>query len=143
MVRKIKKVNKEVIEELIREALLHIGIKAKEDQCNLFLRLFIGIVANYFFESPDNEVEVGFVKFKKNPNKKELFTVELIPNNEVGVVNADTLLRYYTGDLGSEQILKETMENFVNELLSYSQAQSNNITVLTSQLRERRNEDGI
>ncbi len=143
MARNIKQVDKEVIENLIKKSFLHIGVTVEDNQINLFLRLFIGIVADYFFKHPDNEINVGFVKFKKNPEKKELFVVELLPNEKVGVVNASTLFEYYTGDLGSAEVLKQTMENFVNELLNYSQVQSNNITVLTSQLEGRRNKNGI
>lgn len=143
MARKVKKVSKEIIEDLIQKSFRHIGIDVKEDQCNLFLRLFIGIIADYFFNSPDDEIEVGFVKFKKNPEKLELFSVELIPNEEIGIINADTLYRYYTGDLGSAEILKETMDRFINELLIYSQNQSNKITVLTNKMQGRRRENDI
>ena len=143
MARKIKKVNKEVLEELVRKCLLHIGMEPSDQECNLFLRLFIGAISDYFFRFPDNEVEVGFVKFKKNPEKRELFAIELMPHEEVGVVNAKTLYEYYTGDLTSKEVLKEAMNNFVNELLAYSQVQSNKITTLTSRMQERRNENGI
>ena len=143
MAREIKQVDKEVIEDLIRKSFLHIGIEPSNQKCNLFLRLFIGAVAEYFFKSPDNEIEVGFVKFKKNPEKRELFSVELIPNEEAGVLNADTLLKYYTGELGSAQALKEVMNDFVNNLLIYSQNQNAKITTLTSKMQGRRNEDGI
>ena len=143
MARKIKQVNKEVMENLVKKSFLHIGVTVDENQANLFLRLFIGAVSDYFFRHPDNEINVGFIKLKKNPEKKELFVVELLPNETVGVINASTLFDYYTGDLGSAEELKQTMENFVNELLNYSQVQNNNITVLTSQLKGRRNEDGI
>ena len=143
MARKVKQTDKEVIENLVKKSFLHIGVTVDENQIKLFLRLFVGVISDYFFKFPDNEITIGFVKFKKNPEKKELFAVELLPNEETGVINASTLLDYYTGDLGSAEILKKTMENFVNELLAYSQTQSNNITVLTSQLRERRNEDGV
>ena len=143
MARKIKKVNKEVLESLIKESFLHLGLTVEDNQTNLFLRLFVGAVAEYFFKFPDNQVDIGFVRFKKNPDKRELFAVELIPSEEAGVLNAKTLHDYYTGELGTSQTLKKTMENFVEGLLAYSQIQSNKIATLTSQLKGRRNKNGI
>jgi hypothetical protein len=35
------------------------------------------------------------------------------------------------------------MENFVNELLSYSQSQNNKITSMTSKLQERKGDDSL
>lgn len=143
MPRNFKRVPKDVLENLIGKSFSHIKVKANEKKRNLFLRIFIGMVAHYFYNNPDNLIEVGFVQFKKNPEKKELFAVELIPNEEVGVVNAETLYKYYVGDLGSEDLLKEIMENFVNELLTYSQVQSEKITVLTREMQGRRSENDI
>ena len=106
----------------------------KEGRSEWLFRLLISGIAQYFFEKPDNYVDVGFIRFKKNPEKEELFTVEILKDEKVGVVNADTLWRYYTGDLTSEKELKSIIGNFVTELLKYSQNQEEEITNLTGKL---------
>ena len=137
--RKLRKVNKEVLESIIRDSLERVGIKTiEEDKVALLTRLIMSGIGNHFFNSPDDLIDVGFVRFKKNPEKDELFAVEIIRDEKSGIVNADTLYRYYTGNLTSEKAIKQTMEGFVNELLNYSQKQSNDITKLTSNLKERR-----
>ena len=140
MARKLKKVNGAVFEQLVKDSFERVGIESVDkDRIALFARLVLGGIANYFFNSPDDLVEIGFFRFKKNPEKEELFAVEIIKNEEAGIINADTLYRYYTGDLTSEQAIKKTMNNFVNELLTYSQSQNSSITKLTSKLKKRRN----
>ena len=140
MGRKFKKVKGSIFEQLVKDSLERVGIEGVErDRVALFFRLMLGGIANYFFNSPDDLVEVGFLRFKKNPEKDELFAVDIIRDENAGVVNANTLYRYYTGDLTSEQALQNTMNNFVNELLSYSQTQNNSITKLTGNLKKRRN----
>ena len=140
MARKFKKVNGIIFEQLVKDNLERVGIEGVErDRIALFLRLTLSGIANYFFNSPDDLVEVGFLRFKKNPEKDELFAVEIIRDENAGVHNAETLYRYYTGDLTSEKALQNTMNNFVNELLSYSQVQNNSISKLTGNLKKRRN----
>ena len=140
MGRKFRKVDKEVLENIVKESLERIGIKTIEtNKVALLARLITSGIALHFFNSPDDLIDVGFLRFKKNPEKEELFAVEILKNEKAGVINADTLYRYYTGNLTSEKALKETMEGFVNELLNYSQKQNNVITELTGNLKKRRN----
>jgi hypothetical protein len=140
MVRKFKKADKEVLEDIVQDSLERIGIKTLEEAKRaLLIRLIAAGIANYFFNSPDDLIDLGFLRFKKNPEKNELFAVEILKDEQAGVINADTLYRYYTGNLTSEKALKETMKGFVTELLNYSQAQSNNIAELTGKLKKRRN----
>lgn len=144
MARRLKKVNEEVLRPIIEDSFERVGIEGvTREKLALLFRLVSGGIANYFFHSPDDLIEVGFLRFKKNPDKNELFAVEIIRDDNAGVVNADTLYRYYTGDLSSEKALQNTMNNFVNELLSYSQAQSDSITNLTGKLKKRRKQNGI
>lgn len=139
MARKFKKVNGAIFEQIVKESLERVGIEGiGRDRIALFFRLVLGGIANHFFNSPDDLVDVGFLRLKKNPEKDELFAVDIIRDENAGVINADTLYRYYTGDLASEQALQNTMNSFVNELLSYSQNQSNSISKLTGNLKKRR-----
>lgn len=138
MVRKLTKVNNEVVTEIVNSSIKRTGIKdVSENQRALLIRLICSGIANYFYHNPDDLIDVGFIRFKKNPTKEEVFAVDLIPNSE-GINNADDLYKYYKGELGAEEKIKETMENFVNELLSYSQSQNNKITSMTSKLQERK-----
>ena len=140
MARRLKKVDGRAFEALINDSLKRVGANTLDGgKVALFSRLLFSGVANYFFQSPDDLVEIGFLKFKKNPDKNELFAVEITKNEEAGVINADTLYRYYTGELASEKALQKTMDNFVNELLTYSQEQNNSISELTGKLKKRRN----
>ena len=140
MARKFKTIDGKVFEQLIQDSLERVGVEGvRREQAALFLRLTLGGIATHFFNSPDDLVDVGFFRFKKNPDKNELFAVDIRKDENAGVINADTLYRYYTGDLASEQALQNTMNNFVNELLSYSRNQSNSISKLTGNLKKRRN----
>ena len=136
--RKLNKIDKRVIEDIMVQSLKHVGIqKFTDKQSALLLRLVFSGIANYFYHNPDDTVEIGFIKLKKNPDKEEIFAVDLLPNHKDGVTNADTLYRYYKGDLIAEEEIKETMENFVSELLSYSQNQNSKITNITSRLQRK------
>ena len=138
MVRKLTKVNNEIIKEIVNGSIKRTGIKnVSEEQAALLIRLICSGFANHFYHNPDDLIDVGFIRFKKNPTKEEVFAVDLIPNSE-GINNADDLYKYYKGELGAGEKIKETMENFVNELLSYSQSQNNKITSMTSKLQERK-----
>ena len=135
MKRKLKRVKKEEIESIVTECLKRVKLgELKEGRSEWLLRLIMSSIAKYFFEQPDNIVDVGFLRFKKNPEKEELFAVELIRDEKAGVINADTLYRYYTGDLASEKEIKKVIGGFVNELLKYSQEQEEEITDLTGKL---------
>lgn len=138
MKRKLSKAESKIIEDITEQSLKQVGIKKfSKNQVALLIRLFCSGIADYFYDNPDNIIEIGFLKFKKNPEKEEVFAVDLITNEQEGVTNANTLYRYYKGDLWAESRLKETMNNFVNELLSYSQSQSNKITSMTSKLQRK------
>ena len=135
MKRKLKRANKEEIETIFKDCLKKVKIEElKEGRTEWLLRLLISGIAKYFFERPDNIVDVGFLRCKKNPNKEELFAVEIIKDDKAGVVNAETLWRYYTGELTSEKEIKSIIGNFVNELLRYSQEQEEEITQITGKL---------
>ena len=138
MARKLSKIEDRVIEEIVEDSLKRVGIKkVSKKQVSLLLRLIFSGIANYFYNKPDDFAEIGFLKLKKNPIKEEIFAIELISDEEEGVINADTLYRYYKGDLKAEQQIKDTMDNFVSELLAYSQNQSNRITSMTSKLTRK------
>ena len=140
MARKFKKVDESVIIKLTQDSLERVGIEAvSRDKAALALRLILSGIASYFFNSPDDLIDIGFIRLKKNPEKEQIFAADLIKDDNSGVINADTLYRYYTGDLASEEAMKNTMNNFVNELLTYSQLQNNSITKLTGNLKKRRN----
>lgn len=138
MARRLKRASKEIIENITEDSLRRVNIHDIEDKrIALLIRLIAAGIANYFFEFPDTIIEIGFLRFKKNPEKDELFAVDIIRDDKSGVINASSLYRYYTGDLASEKELKETMNNFVSELLNYSQSQNESISKLTGKLRRR------
>ena len=135
MARKIK--NKEAIEieEIVEECFRRIGVQnAKPEQIALFSRLLFSGIAKYFFFNPDNAVNVGYLKFSKSPDIDELFRVHIVRNGKVGIVNADTLWKYYKGDIIHKEKIEEVVNNFVNELLVYSQQQEQDISKLTNKL---------
>ena len=128
----------EVIEKIIERSLNIIGAEFNEGQTKLFLRLIISGIANHYFHNPDDIINVGFLRFEKSPDKNELFKVTIIKNQEVGVVNAETLWEYYNGELRQKQQLKEVLNNFLEELISYSQAQEIDITNLTNSIERKK-----
>ena len=135
MKRKLKRAQKEELESIMKDCLKTVKIgELKEGRSEWLFRLLMSGIAKYFFEQPDNFVDVGFIRFKKNPEKEELFAVEIIKDEKAGVTNAETLWRYYTGELSSEKELKSIVNNFVNELLKYSQEQEEEITNITGRL---------
>ena len=141
MGRVFKEESAEVIEKIIERSLNIIGAEFNEGQTKLFLRLIISGIANHYFHNPDDIINVGFLRFEKSPDKNELFKVTIIKNQEVGVVNAETLWEYYNGELKQKQQLKEVLNDFLKELISYSQAQEIDITNLTNSIerKKRRN----
>ena len=141
MGRVFKEESAEVIEKIIERSLNIIGAEFNEGQTKLFLRLIMSGIANHYFHNPDDIINVGFLRFEKSPDKNELFKVTIIKNQEVGVVNAETLWEYYNGELRQKQQLKEVLNDFLKELISYSQAQEIDITNLTNSIerKKRRN----
>lgn len=141
MGRVFKEESAEVIEKVIERSLNIIGAEFNEGQTKLFLRLIMSGIANHYFHNPDDIINVGFLRFEKSPDKNELFKVTIIKNQEVGVVNAETLWEYYNGELKQKQQLKEVLNDFLKELISYSQAQEIDITNLTNSIerKKRRN----
>lgn len=135
------------IEEIVDECLRRVNIKdVSENQVALLTRLIFSGIANYFYKKPDYKVKMGYIEFIKNPDKEQLFAINILKNDEEGVVNADTLWRYYKGELLSEAKLKVVIDEFVQDLLNYAQTQeqdimslNNKTTVELSKKRRRRN----
>ena len=138
MARKFTREPPETLESILEESLKVIGVEMKEDKAKLLLRLIISGIANHYFYKPDDLIEVGFLQFCKSPDKDELFRVNILRDKESGVINADTLWKYYTGQLQQEKDFKGILENFIEELIDYSQEQEIDITKLTSRLQKRK-----
>ena len=137
--RKFREVPSDILENITKESLNIIGIEdIEEGKVKLLSRLIISGIANYYFHNPDDLIKMGFLQFEKSPDKDELFKVTILRNKEAGVVNADTLWKYYKGELHQEAKFKEILDNFLEELISYSQTQEINITQLTSKLQKRK-----
>ena len=137
MARKQKAAPKEDIEQIMIDSIERIGVKnMKQESAQLLIRLFVSGIARYFFEQPDNVVNVGYLQFNKSPEKDELFKVNIIKNEEEGIENADKLWRYYTGELTSQRQLKKVLDNFVTELIDYSQNQELEIMKITGKLNK-------
>ena len=129
----------EDIENITKESLKIIGIEdIEEGKIKLLSRLIMSGIANHYFHYPDDLIRMGFLQFEKSPDKNELFKVTILKDKEAGVVNADTLWKYYKGELHQEAKFKEILDNFLEELISYSQTQEINITQLTSRLQKRK-----
>lgn len=138
MARKYTQQPPELIEDLTKEALRLVGIKnVPSNQIALLIRLIISGIANYYFYEPDTLINLGFLQFCKSPDKDELFKVKLLRNGKEGVVNANTLWKYYKGELAQEKDFKEILEQFLSELIEYSQAQELDITTLTSKIQKK------
>ena len=138
MVRKFTREPPEILENILKESLEVIGAEMEEGKVKLLLRLIISGIANHYFFKPDDLIEVGFLQFCKSPDKDELFRVNILRNKESGVVNAETLWKYYNGELRQEQQFKGILENFLEELINYSEEQEIDITHLTSKLQRRK-----
>ena len=134
MAREIRTVDKKVIEDIITDTLRKFGIELEKDEAALMLRLFLSGISKYFFDEPDTRIELGFMSLQKSPDLDELFSIRIIRNLEEGVVNADTMYKYYKGEIITEKKIKGIVEGFVDELLTYPQEQNKEITLLTSKL---------
>ena len=138
MARQFNKAPPEVLEDILKESLKVIDVEMDEGKVKLLLRLIISGIANHYFYKPDDLIDVGFLRFCKSPDKDELFRVNIIRSKESGVINAETMWKYYTGQLKQEQDFKGILENFLEELINYSQEQEIDITNLTSRLQKRK-----
>ena len=127
------------IERVTKESLKIIGIEdVEEGKIKLLSRLIISGIANYYFHNPDDLIKMGFLQFEKSPDKNELFKVTILKDKGAGVANADTLWKYYKGELHQEAKFKEILDSFLEDLINYSQAQEISITQLTSRLQKRK-----
>lgn len=138
MARKFKEEPPEKLEQIMEDCLDIIGVKLDEVKIKLLLRLIMSGIAYHYFINPDDLIKVGFLSFSKIPEKDELFKVSIIRDEKSGVKNAETLWKYYKGDIKKEKEIKETLGNFLEDLINYSKEQEKEITKLTSQLEERR-----
>ena len=138
MARQFNKAPPETLEDILKESLRVIGVEMDEGKVKLLLRLIISGIANHYFYKPDDLIDVGFLQFCKSPDKDELFRVNMLRDKESGVINAGTMWKYYTGQLKQEQDFKGILENFLEELINYSQEQEIDITQLTSRLQRRK-----
>ena len=137
--RKLREKPPDCLEKITKESLKIIGIENTEKgKVKLLSRLIISGIANYYFHNPDDLIKMGFLQFEKSPDKNELFKVTIIKDSEAGVINADTLWRYYKGELHQESKFKEILDNFLEDLISYSQMQEISITQLTSTLQKKK-----
>ena len=135
--RKFKEREPIIIENIVKESLNIIGMEMEEGKTKLFLRLLMSGIAFHYFKNPDDLIRVGFLQFEKSPEKSELFKVTLLKDTESGVINAETLWKYYKGELRQEAQFKQILDNFLEELIVYSQEQEIDITQLTSNLQKR------
>lgn len=139
--RKLIEKPPDIIEKIVDESLKIIGIEGTgEGKIKLLARLIVSGLAYHYFNNPDDLIKMGFLQFEKSPDKNELFKVTIIKDKEVGVINADTLWKYYKGELHQEAKFKEILDNFLEGLIAYSQSQEISITQLTSRLQKRKGE---
>lgn len=146
MVRKQEKINPKLLEGIVRDSLASVGIEEEnKEKSAILLRLFLSGIGQHFFHHPDDIFEVGFLRLEKSPDKDELFKVKILRNPEEGIINAETLWKYYRGEILQENKFREVIEGFMTELIRYSQEQEINITNLTSTIekKKRRKKNGI
>lgn len=144
MARKLIKKPPETLERILENCLKLVGVEIEKNKAKLLLRLIISGIGNHYFSSPDDLIDVGFLRFQKSPDKDELFRVKILRNNSEGIINANALLRYYTGDLKREKDLKNSLENFLTNLINYAQEQEIEITKSINQIEKKEdNNNGI
>lgn len=137
--RKFIEKSPDIIERVTEESLKIVGIEdVDKGKIKLLTRLIMSGLAYYYFNNPDDLIKMGFLQFEKSPEKDELFKVTILRDKDAGVINADTLWKYYKGELRQEEKFKEILDNFLEGLIAYSQAQEINITQLTSKLQKRK-----
>ena len=127
-----------VIENIAKKCFNAIGIEVTNEKSALYARLFISGLSHYFFFNPDDVIKMGFIKLEKSPDKDELLRITIQRSLEIGVVNAETLWKYYTGELLQQAQFKQIIQNFMTDLIQYSQAEEINITKLTSDIGNKR-----
>lgn len=138
MARKFKERPASVLENIVKESLDIMDIEMGTDKIRLLLRLIVSGIAKHYFISPDDIIKVGFLQFEKSPDKDELFKVTLLRDKNAGVINADTLWKYYKGELKQEAQFKEILEGFLEELINYSQEQEIEIMNITNSIEEKK-----
>jgi hypothetical protein len=145
MVRKLTKKPAITIENIMKESISILNEKMSDDKVRLLLRLAVSGIANHYFKHPDDLIDVGFLRFQKSPDKDELFKVTILRDKKSGVINAEMLWKYYKGELKQEAQFKEILDNFLKELIEYSQEQEINIMNLTNYVEKekRRTNYGI
>lgn len=137
--RKLIEKSPDIIERVTEESLKIVGIEdVDKGKIKLLTRLIMSGLAYYYFNNPDDLIKMGFLQFEKSPDKDELFKVTILRDKDAGVINADTLWKYYKGELRQEEKFKEILDNFLEGLIAYSQAQEISITQLTSKLQKRK-----
>ena len=136
--REFKKREPEIIETIVKESLDAISVDMEPEKVRLLARLIISGIGSHYFFNPDDLIDMGFLRFQKSPDKDELFKVTLLRNEDSGIINAETLWRYYKGDLYSEIQFQKIMDKFLHELIDYSQEQEIEITSLTSKLQQKK-----
>ena len=127
-----------IIENIAKKCFDTVGIKITDEKSALYTRLFISGLSHYFFFNPDDIIKMGFIKFEKSPDKDELFKITIQKSLEVGIINAETLWKYYTGELLQQAQFKQIIQNFMTDLIEYSQTEEMNITKLTSDIENKR-----
>lgn len=142
MARQLIEKPSEILEKITEDCLDLVGVKLKGEKIKLLIRLLISGIANHYFQNPDDLINMGFLSFQKSPDKTELFRVNLIKDADAGVVNAETVWRYYNGSLGREQQFRQILNSFLENLINYSQEQEIEITKSISQLEKRKEKGG-
>ena len=138
MARKRTERGPEIIETISDKCFKALGYEVPAEKSKLFARLFLSGLAHYYFFHPDDIIKIGFLKLEKSPDLNEVFKVVLLRNPNEGVINAETLWKYYTGELIQKSNFKELIEKFMTELIEYSQEQEINITSITNNISKNR-----
>lgn len=136
--RKIEEKSLSIIEKIVGDSLLHVGFNPTSDQSALLLRLIFSGIGSHFFFEPDTKFKIGFIEVMKSPEADELFNVKIVRSPEDKIVNADTLYKYYKGDLARAEQLRDILDTFVNDLLKYAQGQEVSIASTVNRINTRK-----
>ena len=136
--RRIQEEQLSVLEQMVKDSLDHVGIKAADTQVALLLRLIFSGLGKHFFFNPDTKFRLGFIEIGKSPEIDELFNVKILRSPEDKIINAETLYKYYKGDFMREEQLKGVLDTFVNELLAYAQGQEISIMNTVNKVNSRK-----
>ena len=136
--RKIEEKSLSIIERIVEDSLLHVGFNPTSDQSALLLRLIFSGIGSHFFFEPDTKFKIGFIEVMKSPEVDELFNVKIVRSPEDKIVNADTLYKYYKGDLARAEQLRDILDTFVNDLLKYAQGQEVSIASTVNRINTRK-----